>query len=1116
MKPIPSNETSRPSRLRLSALLLLATVFASPNTPAIAKMVVLSRETTETTADNDKGDGTAGGDNSDGDVAWGTDLEEAYAQAQRLSQPVVVRAGAVWCGWCRRLDEEIAKPQLRKALAKWTRVYLDVDKAPREARALGIGPIPALRLLTPTGKLVASQDGYLSADELVTWLDKHHPDANVTPPPELTGNERPDSQAVVRLVDELSQREPVLREAAIRRLVGHPQVAAQPVAKAFAKGDLATRLATLELLREWKAPIENLDPWQPMTITSSRRDALEAWADRTSRSPATRPAQDDARSLPDARREIALLLRTDSGIEAQAIRERLARLGRDLLPEVYEQLERAATDRDRERLTALRYRLVAPGKIVLSWPGGIERLASTDPETRQQAAEELTRLATPETEPLLLELFSNPDPLVREISLRTLRTTGGQGITDAMVNLLEDPEPNVRAAVLKQLAEDPPSGIAARIADYIAAEKDPDLLVHAIRVLRASRGQAALESLILLADHDTWQVRAEAAEAIGECLDNPAGLSREVRANASVALVKLLNDKDGFVASRAVVGLEDVDLGIAVEPLVKATANHPELADQAMKLLLRDTENRAKVVTLLRQFCAHEHPSIRVAAITRLCEIVPHSADKELAAALSDTTSQVRLAAARAFLKVLESYRPGDRRHAVEIRRESGGLVKSVFRSLSSSRSRRPGVAVARPKKEAASDLDWRDRFRSGQGRPDWMNKVVEPLTRMLDAESREERVAAALCLIPLGHEDPALIVLLAVVQAEPNYAGQAAGALPWLPWEQRRQLFDRLLALNSSPEELGHLAQAMANRPDPRAAPLLWDLIAGDDVDQQTVGIVRNALWHLYFAGSAPFVSDLPSRNKPEHAIADLKARAQAGPEWQRVVALALLLTASLEDAADVAQRIYDNPETSTALRRDAFQIRLLSSKSKQQSAQTALSALADSPPDIRNLALEFLADGGKDFHYLRSRTLPLIFHNAAIHADDTSRMARPIKPEPPTGLEADILRPLLEENDPKTRAYVGHLLVLLGDRDGLEPLTRYWREQAQDDPSWARLVYRAVSVLNDDQLVPVLTSIFESIDRDGPEIREFYWTIRIMDGKAAMQLRKRIRAEVGMDRLR
>ena len=56
-----------------------------------------------------------------------------------------------------------------------------------------------------------------------------------------------------------------------------------------------------------------------------------------------------------------------------------------------------------------------------------------------------------------------------------------------------------------------------KVADYVANEKDVDLVVHATRVLRGSSGEAAIECLKKLMKHGSWRVRAEAAEALGEC-----------------------------------------------------------------------------------------------------------------------------------------------------------------------------------------------------------------------------------------------------------------------------------------------------------------------------------------------------------------------------------------------------------------------------------------------------------------------------------------------------------------------------------------------------------------------------------------------------------------------
>ena len=208
---------------------------------------------------------------------------------------------------------------------------------------------------------------------------------------------------------------------------------------------------------------------------------------------------------------------------------------------MYEQLRTAESDEDRARLTALRYRLVATDELALGWPGGIDRLAAPSAAERHRAMVELARRASPADEPLLLELFSDPEPLVRELALEALDKAGGAEANSALVRLLDDPDPNVQAAVLKQLAEEPGRGVVPRIAEYVSKQADTDLVVHAVRVLRATKGKAAVECLAGLLTHESWRVRAEAAEAIGEAVGDYE-MPDEDKVDAYVALVELLQD----------------------------------------------------------------------------------------------------------------------------------------------------------------------------------------------------------------------------------------------------------------------------------------------------------------------------------------------------------------------------------------------------------------------------------------------------------------------------------------------------------------------------------------------------------------------------------------------
>ncbi len=287
---------------------------------------------------------------------------------------------------------------------------MDVDEAAEDARQFGIGPIPAMRIVSSEGHVLVEQDGFLPANELLTWLKSAY---KATRPGEIApmvASGPPDAAAVEKLIAALNDRSVVRREAAMRRLAAHPPATAVAVADALQDKKLAVRLAALEMLAEWRAPVDGLDPWQPDTMTADRLQAVRTWAEEVG----TKAASETPELLPeqwaDARQQLDRFLSCNDD-EAAAIVERLARFGSRLVPPVAERLSTAEKDRDRERLLTLRYRLVASDALVLQWPAGLKRLAAVDVQIRRQAAEELAGRAVDGDQALLLELFSDADPL---------------------------------------------------------------------------------------------------------------------------------------------------------------------------------------------------------------------------------------------------------------------------------------------------------------------------------------------------------------------------------------------------------------------------------------------------------------------------------------------------------------------------------------------------------------------------------------------------------------------------------------------------------------------------------------------------------------------------------
>lgn len=1043
---------------------------------------------------------------------WQTTLAEGKAQAQRRRMPLLVRFGAESCPWCRKLEAELADAQLQKELARWALVSLTPEVAEKEAGALAVSGIPALRILTPAGRLVASRDGYLPAAALLAWLQKQYDVALAAPAEELIAEGPPSAVAVLRLVGSFAARDPVVREAALRRIASHPSLAAEPVIEAFVKGPLQTRLTALEALQNWRAPTEGLDPWQPASITEARLAKLRQWASR----PEVPAGAWTAEQLGEARREIDRMLRGDDS-EALATRERLARHGGALLPEVYRQLKEATTDQARARLTMLRYRLVARDALVLNWPGGVERLSSPAPGPRQQALQELTARATIADEPLLRELFSNPDPLVRELSLRALKATSGTQAAGTLLQLLADPEPNVRAAVLKQLAEKPAQALAPKLVEYVKGEADADLIVHAIRALREMKGTAAQEGLKQLLTHASWQVRAEAVEALSKTVERHHGNDNQKQADVYAALMPMLDDADGFVVARAVAGLSGADLVLAIEPLMAAARRHPDLAAEVARVLSQGQKTRAKSVPYLRELYGHTTPAVRAAALQGLGAMAdattgivssttpPGSIEKELRAGLADPSEVVRATAADTIFTLRNQQRPHrDSAFGSAAVPESPSFFTGLLGALGGA-SKTPPAAPKPPPPAPITPV------------PAWLDKQSDLLEKQLTQGASAEKMHAALALIALGRAKEALPVLTGVIQKERDLRAPAAGVLPWLAWPERLALFDLMMAGPPEPDEHWNFLHYFAAEPERRTIARVWDLVAAGAASEENASTYLQVLESLYFGSSANSYHNgklqLPKEASKEATDAAVP-RAAKGPEMQRLLALCLLLKAATDKLPDAARAVLADAGAPGSLQRDAF-VLLLLSQSKEQRDTAAVKMLSEGKAPLREEALAVLAGELDNFQGLREGKLWLNhqFTHTSYHAG-----GQPYRAPVPQGLDAAAVRPFLSDKNPKNAARAGYLLALLKEPAGLEPLLRQWRSAGKNAAAPTQLLYRAVATLGDDANVPILEEIYRTYDRDEPSynINDFYWTIRVLEGPNALRLRKQMRTEIGMDQLR
>ena len=1098
------------------------------------------------------------------EAGWLTSLKQGYRQAMAEQKPMLVVVSRETLPAARRLVRELQQPAFAKALAQWVVVHLDAGRPASEAESLDVKEPPALRALTSGGRAAAAYDGYLAAEELTDWLDASYKAATAPADEALTSTGKPDAATIEKLAAFLGDRSPAVREAAVRRLLPYPDVAAAAALGVLREGPLGAKLAAVELFEAWQAPAAECDPWRKETLTAERLAALEEWAATAKETAGAREL--NAEQIAGAQQAIAAMLTARPG-EVEALRERLARHGQALMPEVYAQLKAASTDEQRRRLQTLRYRLAASDALALRWPGGLVRLAAVELAQRQQAAVELADLATAADQPLLLELFSDPEPAVREIALRGLRRAGGKEATTALLKLLEDPSLNVRAAVLNQLLEEPPSGIAGPIRDYVERETDPDLIGHGIRLVRAVGGKPAVGCMIKLLEHKSWQVRAEAAEALGKLkgsLESRSG-DQELTIESHVALLKLLADEDAFVVSRAVAGLEGIDMVVAVDPLIAAAQQHPELSAQVFKILLGggryssrgENPMRAKALPRVREFLEHKDPRVRAAAITGLATGSNTFALADLFDMLSDPDPAPRIAAARQLFKLQDQREPDDpfafgrrstRRGAArvvavaEVEDRWAATAADLARWWEETvRSFVPWLSVGLPAPEpgptafpveipglaapgevtatvdppatllgilarAAAD-GYGDIFRHvRQGAA--KRRFVAPLLKMLKSDSTEEAVAAAMALAALGQDKLALPALLRIVARQPDLLQLTSNVLKHLPWDQRVRAFHEFLKIAKEEELRVVVIGNMQEAADRRLAALFWPLLEAEKTTDQEATALTQGI-RCAFCGNR-YSSDIAPRLRAA-LVADARPRVESGPARKRLAALWLLALADVDTAAEVAAAMIDDKTLAAEARRDVLRL-LLFSLPEKEAGQRAVAELQGSEPLRRKTALLALVAGASAV--LHQDDAPTYLYLPSRESDAiSSRSGEPIVPEPPAGVKADDIRPLLNDDDPKTAAAAGYLLALLSDDAGLEKLLAYWRKNRDDAQD--RLVYRAIAALDAGDRLPELETIYAGV-KEGYHLSEFYWTIRVMTGDKLLAFRKRIRDEVGMSRLR
>ena len=1059
-------------------------------------------------------------------VTWLDSLDSAKQLSQTRRAPVLVIGSAVWCGPCQMFKQELLDEEVQGELERWIPVRIDVDDAPDDAASLAISSIPAIRILTPDGRLVASLDGFQQASEFREWLQQQR-ELLVESKIERTSSGKLTALQAIRLLKLLNSRETSVRESAISRLAKEPGVSAAAAVATLEGSGLAERLAIVDLLSTWGAPVADLDPWIPTTISSDRVKELTDWVEsRQFEQP--QDGQLSAAQLIEVERMLDQLPKADPAA-AVAFREQLARMGPSVMPLVRARIASTIDSQDRSRLTAARYRIVAAPELVTEWPGGLERLANVDFDDRIQAVAYLASMATRRDEALLLELFSDPAPLVREITLKGLTRVSGVSANSALVKLLDDDDPNVRVAVLNQLAESKAAGIVAPVVEYLKTEDDPDLIVHAIRCLQGQKSVRAVEALLPMLEHSSWRVRAEAGASIASICEDAENVLTKTRKSVSEGFLKLLDDEDDYVVGIALRELSLVsDVKETREKLHQIVLDRPSLGAAAIAAMSMETDR-------FLEYASSDTPSVRIAAVKRLMtsDIAEHVSAVQ--AALRDKNYSVREAAAgeifahtveqiNDYVAMNSSSNNDTEAYSISDSPRSSGLLGSIFNLFGGSEAP-PKIESSATEPMAAeegtdvAEVDQENDYdrilaeaRGSSNLRAWFVKLEDDLKQMAAAESPAERLAAFRILAAFGDEEALQEVM--IMAAEPKNLTALKPIPGVLQAAQRQKLFETLRASIVSRDNLVVLAECISEIDDLRQEPQIWGLLEHPLCDAHVTAEFITVMYSHYkynpwnYGGMRG-----PSEPKQTKQFQTAVTRyLEQGTLWQKTLALSLLSGLDSKAATAKSVEIASDEAQPEQFRADALQVALICSADDDAKA-LALKYLDSEVPLFAEVTTPFLAMGKSSIRYL-SGAVPVVHSDEEQYGSysfDEASEPKPIFLTAPEGVTLETVQALQKSEIAKVAVSADYLAILLNPDSPVDRIIQAWQKN-MGNAEIRRMTYRAIAVSNKPENVVHLRRMYIDIAEDySDSISEFYWTIRTMTGPEILAFRKQIRDERG-----
>jgi len=109
---------------------------------------------------------------NENDFRWCSDHDDAINEASRTGKKVFILFSASWCPACQKLESDtLQNTDVQRRLAEdFIAVKIDVDTSPELSRRYSIYGVPTLIILDSSGNEIGRREGYLSSQELISYL----------------------------------------------------------------------------------------------------------------------------------------------------------------------------------------------------------------------------------------------------------------------------------------------------------------------------------------------------------------------------------------------------------------------------------------------------------------------------------------------------------------------------------------------------------------------------------------------------------------------------------------------------------------------------------------------------------------------------------------------------------------------------------------------------------------------------------------------------------------------------------------------------------------------------------------------------------------------------------